>query len=855
MGAASFGEYLVNQGTITPAQLEKCLRIQNKQGLLQQIALELGYLRPDDIPAISAYMAGHPGIRFGEAAVSLGLITTGQLRYLLDVRTRRKVPIGDILRREGILTEEGLLAALMNFQGKRKKLGTILVVETSSTVRLFLQTTLSRYGYQAIQAESGAEALALMRERHPDLAIIAGVLKDMDGYELCRAVTSDPELASTQLAILSSDLRQQRIERAFEAGVTHFLAKPIQAKELINVIYQIEKELNEERAETVLVVDDSAGPRLVITRELGKAGYHTVQAVNGEEAIQKALEVRPDLITMDLEMPVMGGLEACQRLKQDPLTADIPVIIISSTCTPALVAKGFDAGVVEFFGKPFAPGQLAAYVNTLFEAKKIRKQEKILVAEDSPTTRHILSFLFSKNGYEVIAASDGEEASRLLAETLPDLVITDRDMPKKDGLALVAEMKQSPRFRHIPALMITSTHKREDLLRALSMGVNDYLVKPFDESELLLRVGVHLLTKRLYDEIAEQRAKQERINRRQGRLLHEITLLTQMGQAFQRCREAGELHAAIADSLAQLFPATVGVLRLLESNGAGTLAVAAWGEGIPDATGQSPIPARCPALATSAIHNAEDEDPANPCSCQPHWSTCIPLVVQGKKLGLLQLLRRRDDPADSENDGAWPLLATAAEHVALALDNQRLQESLRQQSIRDPLTGLFNRRHMEASLGREFARAQRLASPLGVIMLDVDHFKRFNDTYGHAAGDVVLKSLGTLLGEHTRQEDIACRFGGEEFVIIMPGANQDDAARRAEDLRRQVAEEVRLEFGGKPLPPFTISLGVAAWPESQGPPQALLAAADSALYAAKNSGRNRVATAASDIPSTAPPAD
>ena len=844
MHTKSFGEFLINEGVITPEQLEKALHIQNKEGLLQQFAIELGSLRQEDIPSITAYMHSHPEVRFGEAAVSLGLLNASQLRYLLDMRTRRKVRIGDILLREKLLSKEALLSALSRFHGKGQKLETILVVEPSSMIRNILTSTLTRYGYQTTLARTGEEALVTMRAKRPDLAIIAGVLEDMDGYELCRAVISDPRIAATQLIILSSDLREQRIKKAFEAGVSHFLSKPIQENELINVIYQIEKELGVKRREIILVVDDSNGPRRVITQELSKAGYKTFEATNGEEAIKLAMELRPDLITMDLEMPIMGGLEACQQLKQDPATADIPVIVISGSYTPTLLAKGFEAGVVEFFSKPFAAGQLAGYVNTLFESKKIKKKEKIMVVEDSPTTRHILSFLFAKNGYEVVSACDGEEATRLLTETMPDLVITDHHMPKKDGLTLATEMKQSRRFRHIPILMITGIHKREILLQALSAGVNDYLVKPFDEPELLLRAGVHLLTKRLYDEIAEERSKQEQVNRRQGRLLHEITLLSQMGQSFQRCREAGELYAAIAESLAQLFPAASGMLRILNENEESWGTVASWGDEPADA-GVPPRTKHCPALMTGTVRNSTDTDP-EPCPCTPRWSTCIPLTVKGKMVGLLQLLHRQDIPAESDNATAWPLLATAAEHVALALDNQRLQESLRQQSIRDPLTGLFNRRHMEAALEREFARSTRLQTPLSVTMLDVDHFKRFNDTYGHAAGDAVLKALGALLNDNIRHEDIACRFGGEEFVIIMPGASQKDACKRAESLRYQVETEVRLEFGDRMLPPVTISLGVATWPNNKVPPIALLDCADTALYQAKNRGRNRVAVAPAD---------
>ncbi len=129
------------------------------------------------------------------------------------------------------------------------------------------------------------------------------------------------------------------------------------------------------------------------------------------------------------------------------------------------------------------------------------------------------------------------------------------------------------------------------------------------------------------------------------------------------------------------------------------------------------------------------------------------------------------------------MVLTLAEHIALLLSNLYLRDTLRQQSIRDPLTGLFNRRFREETLAREVARARRAKSPLGVIMLDIDHFKCFNDTHGHAAGDAVLKALGGFLLEHVRGGDVPCRYGGEEFALILPGAVPADAAQRAEELR------------------------------------------------------------------------
>jgi len=183
-----------------------------------------------------------------------------------------------------------------------------------------------------------------------------------------------------------------------------------------------------------------------------------------------------------------------------------------------------------------------------------------------------------------------------------------------------------------------------------------------------------------------------------------------------------------------------------------------------------------------------------------------------------------------------------AEHVALALANLRLRESLRTQSIRDPLTGLFNRRYMEESLDREFRRAERRGAPVGVIMLDIDHFNHFNNTFGHQAGDTLLHALGELLRTRVRAEDIACRYGGEEFVLIMPEASLDITAERAEVLRQE-ARELRVQQHGQSLGAVTISFGVAAFPEHGPTAEAVIRAADIALYRAKHAGRDQVAKA------------
>jgi diguanylate cyclase (GGDEF)-like protein len=167
---------------------------------------------------------------------------------------------------------------------------------------------------------------------------------------------------------------------------------------------------------------------------------------------------------------------------------------------------------------------------------------------------------------------------------------------------------------------------------------------------------------------------------------------------------------------------------------------------------------------------------------------------------------------------------------------------LQQQAIHDPLTGLYNRRYLDETMPRELHRAERTGQPVGVIMLDVDHFKRFNDTYGHDAGDTLLRAVGTFLQQHTRGDDIACRYGGEEFTLVLPGASLAATQQRAKELRAGI-QHLGVEHQGQPLGTVTASLGIAVFHAHGTTADSLIRAADQALYHAKRGGRNRVVLA------------
>jgi len=184
-----------------------------------------------------------------------------------------------------------------------------------------------------------------------------------------------------------------------------------------------------------------------------------------------------------------------------------------------------------------------------------------------------------------------------------------------------------------------------------------------------------------------------------------------------------------------------------------------------------------------------------------------------------------------------------ADSVGLALANLRLRDSLRQQSIRDPLTGLFNRRYLEETLERELSRAGREKQTIGVVMIDIDHFKQFNDAWGHEAGDRVLRDFGALLRHHVRGGDIACRYGGEEFTLILPNASIEVTSERAQNLLNAVAG-LHHDGAAPAGQTISISMGIAIFPSHGSDGAELLRAADTALYQAKHAGRNQLSVAA-----------
>lgn len=309
---------------------------------------------------------------------------------------------------------------------------------------------------------------------------------------------------------------------------------------------------------------------------------------------------------------------------------------------------------------------------------------------------------------------------------------------------------------------------------------------------------------------------------------------------LQSCANPEEALDITARTLEALLPSVAGSVYLLRASNDRAENIVSWGQPRVETTAFL-TPNDCWALRRGQPHAVDDL--ARGASC-PHIApplqdhcvatACIPMSAQGVQIGFLFLSGVGPGPLPRA-----PIAESAMEQLSLALSNLRLRESLRLQSIRDPLTSLYNRRYLEESLAREIARCGRRGFPLSVLMLDVDHFKQFNDTHGHAGGDALLAAVGQLLSSRLRGEDIACRYGGEEFTVILPEADHTTALRHAEELRLAMSQ-LSVPFSGRTLPPVTTSIGVATYPLDGVAGLTLVRKADAALYRAKRSGRNRV---------------
>lgn len=452
---------------------------------------------------------------------------------------------------------------------------------------------------------------------------------------------------------------------------------------------------------------------------------------------------------------------------------------------------------------------------------------RILVVDDIPANVKLLEARLLAEYFDVLTADDGYKALAICDSTHVDLILLDIMMPGIDGFEVCERLKSNPRTAHIPVVMVTALDQPSDRVRGLKAGADDFLTKPVNDLQLISRVKSLVRLKTLSDELriradtASNIGLEDMLKGVDGREeMAQVLLVDGRASSQERIIKALKPVAgviAMSDPQAALFEAAESPVDLVIVNA-----------------------------------NFDEYDPLRLCSQlrSLERTRFLPLllvtemgaddlIVRALDLGVNDYIIRPIDPNE--------LVARVITQIKRKRYNDRLRMSVRQTielAVTDGLTGLSNRRYLDNHLKVLFNRAAARSRPLSVCITDIDRFKSVNDAYGHDAGDEVLKEFAARVRSTVRGADLACRYGGEEFVVVMPDTDATSAATIAERLRSIIeSQPFHLKTAGIMLN-ITASLGLACSTQGAETPEQLLKQADRALYEAKNGGRNRVVAAA-----------
>jgi two-component system cell cycle response regulator len=592
-----------------------------------------------------------------------------------------------------------------------EKKQTILVVEDHPLNMKLVRSLLDLAGYKVLEAENAQQAIQLTSNFQPDLILMDIQLPDMDGLEATRIIKSRKESEHIPVVALTSYAMPGDERKASEARCSGYITKPIDTRQFIQTIENYlepgttinPKPLTDPAPfpvsvaakHRILIVDDDPLNIKLLKAKLPARKYDTLSALNGEQALLTAMNELPDLILLDIMMPGLDGFEVSRRLKANPYTKDIPIIVITALEGLDEKIRGLEAGADEFLNKPVNTIELLARIRSLLRLKQYRERlvlrtqtektisgfrspddsalpGKILVVEDNDKDRQMLLHYFKGQLYDLSWAQSGEEALDRLEKESYDLLLLDVLLPGLDGFEVCRRLKHLSRTRDLQIILITCLSHLENKIKGIELGADDYLIKPINSRELLARTKVLLQKKRCMD-----------------------------------------------------------ILQ----------------------------------------HNYE---------------------------------------------------------TALNL------------SINDGLTGLYNRAYFNKYMEQEIKRATRQHYPLTLILLDIDDFKCFNDSLGHPEGDRILKDLGAVIKTSIREIDFSARYGGDEFVLVLPYVDPEESLQIAERLRSALSGLDASRGEEKTSKKITISMGMAFFPDQADSAKELIRKADLALYRAKGEGKNRI---------------
>ena len=473
----------------------------------------------------------------------------------------------------------------------------------------------------------------------------------------------------------------------------------------------------------------------------------------------------------------------------------------------------------------------------------------LLAVDDEPDILTLNRMILEQAGFEVVTAGDGVDAIQKAVDFAPDLILLDVMMPRMNGYQVCRLLKNDPRTSSIPIIICTVKSLESEKLYAYTSGADDYLVKPFDKDHLVDLVKKVLGGKKPRETTLKgtgmDRLKTSTdsilsdVNRLLDRRLMELTILQDLQRAISGTLDLDGILKEVGRSLLNLGYATVRILLLEE---AGRLEERPLADGPPIAVDLKAFPAVEQILYGKEVvllSPPDMEKTVPPGILRVMMASSlimVPLQAKGNPIGLMIVDSLPDQPLDRNQR---EFLRTLASQASLAIENANLYEKTLQLSVTDGLTGIYNHRYFRQRLDTEIARAKRYGNTLGLLILDIDHFKAFNDRYGHLMGDAILREVAVILEENTRDVDVVARYGGEEFGVILSEIDIEEAVLYAERIRDSV-EKLSLESATGSRIGVTVSLGVAVCTGGDINEEEFIHRADKALYQAKNLGRNRV---------------
>ncbi len=448
---------------------------------------------------------------------------------------------------------------------------------------------------------------------------------------------------------------------------------------------------------------------------------------------------------------------------------------------------------------------------------------RVLVVDDIPTNVKLLEARLVAEYFQVTPAYSGAEALAICKEGRVDIVLLDVMMPEMDGFEVCRRLKSDPRTHHIPIVMVTALDQVADRVAGLEAGADDFLNKPVDDTQLLARVKSLVRLKVLTDELRARAVTGQQIAIEDAvRVMDSIKsdggriLLvdTDKRQAERLAAYLEPQHQVtiLTDPAELIFAASDGSFEL--------------------------------ALVSSAL---ESHDPLRVCSQLRtlEQTRLVPIIFIAEETDRPKIIRALDLGVNDfilkpvERNELAARVKTQIKRQRYAAELRESVSSTMQLAVVDELTGLYNRRYFDRHLALMFTKAQQQGRYMALMMLDLDYFKSVNDNHGHGAGDEVLREFALRLQRNIRGVDLACRYGGEEFVVLMPDTDADMARTVAERVRAAMADR-EFVVNDKTSLTLTVSAGIAAIDDKDASPEALLKRADNALYRAKGEGRNRV---------------